>query len=319
MNNIGKILIVFTLIIIVGFVIIFKEKLVKKNDVVKVSEPEKVIFTSTKQEEISSNKIDVRLEKDILAIVEGEEITKKELESEYYKLSPKYRDQFKNDKDGYLEQMIIKKLLFQQAQKEGLITRSIDEEKQRDEAIHKLFTHLSSEIDIPKQKLIQFYEQNKTLMQGASFDQVENDIRSYVAQQKQNELIEEYVKELRANANVTLNEKWIEEQFALRSKNLLTDALKNGLPTVLDLVSDSCIPCQMMMPIFDELEKELKGKANVLLLQISDYRALANEYKVRVIPTQIFFDQNGKQQWRHEGFLTKEDILKKMREIGADL
>jgi thioredoxin 1 len=75
----------------------------------------------------------------------------------------------------------------------------------------------------------------------------------------------------------------------------------------------------MMKPIFAELEEELEGKANILILEIADYRDLGNEYQVRVIPTQIFFDQAGKQYWRHEGFLSKEDIIDKIKETGAEL
>ena len=96
-------------------------------------------------------------------------------------------------------------------------------------------------------------------------------------------------------------------------------SLNNGLPTVLDLGSSSCIPCKMMKPIFAELETELADKANILLLDISEYNTLADKYEVRVIPTQIFFDSEGKQYWRHEGFLAKEDILKKLQETGAEL
>jgi len=156
-------------------------------------------------------------------------------------------------------------------------------------------------------------------MQGAGYEQVKNDIRSYLAQQKQGEIVEHYIDEIRQEADVVLNEDWIARQIAAKPINPLTEAFANGLPTVLDLGSDTCVPCQMMMPIFAELEKELAGKANVILLQIADYRDLANKYKVRVIPTQIFFDQNGEQYWRHEGFLSKEDIIKKLKETGADL
>lgn len=110
-----------------------------------------------------------------------------------------------------------------------------------------------------------------------------------------------------------------EEQVASRPKTPLDDLLTNGLPTVLDLGSDSCIPCKMMKPIFAELEEELAEKVNILILDVSEYSNLADKYQVRVIPTQIFFDADGKQYWRHEGFLAKEDIIKKLKETGAEL
>jgi len=110
-----------------------------------------------------------------------------------------------------------------------------------------------------------------------------------------------------------------EEIDLVISENPLDDLLANGLPTVLDLGSSSCIPCKMMKPIFAELEVELAGKVNILILDISEYSNLAEKYQVRVIPTQIFFDASSKQYWRHEGFLSKEDILKKIEENGVEL
>jgi thioredoxin 1 len=40
-------------------------------------------------------------------------------------------------------------------------------------------------------------------------------------------------------------------------------------------------------------------------------------YKIRVIPTQVFFDADGKEVWRHEGFLPRADFVKKFAELGV--
>jgi len=75
---------------------------------------------------------------DVLAIVEGEEITEKELESEYEKLSSQYKDMFKNDKDLYLEQLIIKQLLVQKATEKGYIPAGNSSQSQEDTGIQQL-------------------------------------------------------------------------------------------------------------------------------------------------------------------------------------
>ncbi|MCK5200091.1 MAG: thioredoxin family protein [Spirochaetales bacterium] len=161
-----------------------------------------------------------------------------------------------------------------------------------------------------------FYYEHESEMKGAGFEQVKSDIRYYLVQQKQGGVIDQYITKLKSGAEIVLNEEWIRVQQVSIPPNPLTDALKNGKPTVLDLGASSCIPCKMMKPIFAELEKEYEGRANILLLEISDYRDIANKYKVRVIPTQIFFDKNGNQYWQHEGFFSKEDIIKKLNESG---
>jgi len=341
-NNFIKILIIAGLIIAVVAVIILKnqpasnekEAAVEKEssamDEVVIPLPEtKDLILSEKEKAAKQPETleDVKKENssksiaegDVLALVNGEEITKSYLEENFKTLSPQYRDMFKTNKDDYLDQLVIKELLVQKAVEKGYLQAGEKNPAQQDAGIQQLIAELGQDIDIPESELEQFYEENKGQMQGATYAQVENDIRNYLMQQKQGELIEIYIEDLHDSADVVLNKKWIEEQIAARPENPLTKVLDNGLPTVLDLGADSCVPCQMMMPIFDELETELAGKANVILLQIADYRDLANEYKVRVIPTQIFFDQNGEQYWRHEGFLSKEDIIKKLKETGAEL
>jgi thioredoxin 1 len=43
------------------------------------------------------------------------------------------------------------------------------------------------------------------------------------------------------------------------------------------------------------------------------------KYGIEVIPTQLFYDANGKELFRHVGFFGKEDILGKWKELGVDL
>ena len=292
-----------------------KEEQKNSNEIVK-SESFKKKQKNTKQ---NVNFISPKATGNVLAIVEGQKITKKDLQKEYRILPKQNKDMFKNDKDLFLEQLITKKILEQKATQKGYIPNENSSKSQKKSGIQQLISERAEDIEIPETKLKKFYRENKSQMQDAAYEQVKNNIRNYLIQQKQNKLVKMYINRIRDEADVVLNEEWLAEQLAVKPKNPLTDALKNGLPTVLDLGSDSCRPCQMMMPIFDELETELEGKANIILLEIAEYRNLANKYKVRVIPTQIFFDQNGEQYWRHEGFLSKEDILKKLKETGAAL
>ncbi len=90
------------------------------------------------------------------------------------------------------------------------------------------------------------------------------------------------------------------------------------LPRLLDLGSGTCIPCKMMAPILDELSAKYKGVFDVEFIDVRDEqsRPLIDLYRIRAIPTQIFLDSNGKKLWRHEGFISKDDILNKWKELG---
>lgn len=93
-------------------------------------------------------------------------------------------------------------------------------------------------------------------------------------------------------------------------------ALASGKPTIADFGARTCIPCKKMAPILEELNRELKGKANVTFTDVWETPALAKEYRVQMIPTQIFFDARGKEIKRHMGFIDKTDILKELKAAG---
>ncbi|MHC4207989.1 MAG: thioredoxin family protein [Planctomycetota bacterium] len=92
-----------------------------------------------------------------------------------------------------------------------------------------------------------------------------------------------------------------------------------GLPVLIDLGSDQCIPCKMMEPIIEELKTEYAQTMTVHFLDARKLPALSKLYGIKLIPTQIFYDSSGKELFRHEGFFSKEDILAKWKEFGIDL
>jgi thioredoxin 1 len=92
-----------------------------------------------------------------------------------------------------------------------------------------------------------------------------------------------------------------------------------GLPRLLDLGFTSCIPCKMMAPILEQLKQEQAGKVQVDFIDVWQDKQAGERYQVNLIPTQIFCDGSGKELFRHEGFMSKEDILSKCRELGFQL
>ena len=91
------------------------------------------------------------------------------------------------------------------------------------------------------------------------------------------------------------------------------------LPRLVDLGADKCIPCKMMAPILEGLKKEYAGIFNVEFFDVWENPDEAKKYKINIIPTQIFYDASGKELFRHEGFFSKEDILRKWKEFGVNL
>jgi thioredoxin 1 len=91
------------------------------------------------------------------------------------------------------------------------------------------------------------------------------------------------------------------------------------LPKLVDLGADKCIPCKTMAPILKELKNEYAGRMDVEFIDVWKNPQAGKSYKIKLIPTQIFFDASGKELFRHEGFFGKEDILAKWKDLGVDL
>ena len=81
-----------------------------------------------------------------------------------------------------------------------------------------------------------------------------------------------------------------------------------GKPVLLELGSHSCVPCKQMMPILIELSNE----------QMDFIVSFVDVWEVEGKSTQIFFDGAGKELFRHIGFYSKQDILNKWKELGAE-
>lgn len=101
--------------------------------------------------------------------------------------------------------------------------------------------------------------------------------------------------------------------------NSTGDQNQPKLPRLVDLGAGKCIPCKMMAPILEELRQEYAGRLRVDVYDVWEDPGIGDQYGVRIIPTQIFYDAGGKELWRHEGFMSKEDILAKWKELGVDL
>jgi thioredoxin 1 len=95
------------------------------------------------------------------------------------------------------------------------------------------------------------------------------------------------------------------------------DSPSPGQVTMIDLGADSCVPCKMMAPIIEELKREYAGRAEIIFYDVWKDPAPAKQYGIRAIPTQIFFDREGREVHRHVGFMDKKAIVDILTRLGV--
>ena len=90
-----------------------------------------------------------------------------------------------------------------------------------------------------------------------------------------------------------------------------------GMVTMIDLGAKKCIPCKMMAPIMEKMEKKYDGKAAIVFIDVWEHREQAERFGIRGIPTQIFYDADGKEVARHVGFMPEEAIVETLSRLGV--
>ena len=88
-------------------------------------------------------------------------------------------------------------------------------------------------------------------------------------------------------------------------------------PALVDVGAKQCIPCKMMEPVLEELKAEYAGVLRVEFIDVQVDPQTATKLGVRGIPTQIFYDRDGNEVKRHEGFMSKGDIVAMLEKLGV--
>lgn len=93
---------------------------------------------------------------------------------------------------------------------------------------------------------------------------------------------------------------------------------KKPLVTFVELGSVKCIPCRQMQPVMKAIEEKYKDQVKVVFYDVwkAEQYEYAEKYGIKVIPTQVFLDKNGKEFFRHEGFYPEAEIDKLLQKRG---
>ena len=102
--------------------------------------------------------------------------------------------------------------------------------------------------------------------------------------------------------------------IALTKENFDKEVTNASMPIVLDVYATWCGPCLQMMPIVEELSKELSKTHKFLKLNVDESRELAIKYGVTSIPTFVFI-KNGAVVGKETGYMSKEDLHNKIKQL----
>jgi len=265
----------------------------------------------------------------VLAQVNGEKITLGQFNRELEKAESPLKEMLRENPQQLLEGIIMNRVFLQEAKKQGL-TPPIKTYKDTDkdalspeealigELIKKKF---STPPTVTKEEIKLYYSLLKDRLGGKPLDEVSPMIEQIIREGKQQEEMKQYVTELRASAKVETDQirlqKIASKPPESNTEEELKKAFAGGKPFLVDFGANSCLPCRQLRPILKEISKEYAGKAQILVIDVYKYQHLAKEYKIQALPTLVFFDNKGKEVFRHPGAMNKDQIVAKLKEIGG--
>lgn len=91
--------------------------------------------------------------------------------------------------------------------------------------------------------------------------------------------------------------------------------LREGKPTVAEFGANACAACREMKPVLQALRREHGERIAVVDVDLIAQREhnYIQRYGIQLMPTQIFFDAQGREIGRNLGKLSGEQILARLR------
>jgi thioredoxin 1 len=258
-----------------------------------------------------------------LALVNDRKITVAQFGREIAKVPVPYQDIFREEPKQFLEQIILKEVLLQEAKRLGVKKDPAAKGEEAEVSMIQglLKREVMDKVKVSPEEVEGIYRKHRDQIGKKPLSEVAPMIEMAIRESKANDQMEEYLTSLKGKAKIEINEKRVQAIAAPAPPTNTVEEFKRALqgrkPVLVDFGANSCMPCREIRPILKEVEQEFTGKAQLLVLDVYKNQEIASQYRVQMIPTLIFFDKSGKEVFRHIGPWDKASIVSKLKEAGA--
>ena len=254
----------------------------------------------------------IKMDKGLLLQADGFKIQDSFMEEAFGQITPEIRKELEKNLLFLLDQEAIQKLIKQDAESMGITKEPMDEKM-----LQTYFERVTQNVTVTEKDVKIFYDENRDMVGGMSFEQVKESIKGLLLQQKKQEALEHHIQNLAQKCHMRINRDWVKKQVALARDNPLDRARLSGKATMVQFSSSGCAPCEMMKPIVSKLQKKYAKTINVISIPVRENQMLAKRFNVRAVPVQVFFDKEGKKVHHHMGFMAEADIISQLKKMGA--
>ena len=249
----------------------------------------------------------------VLLKTDGIEISAAEIDQMLQQAQPELRPQLEKNRFYLLEQEAARRVIVREARASSGLPANVSD----GEAIQRLFNQVAAKASVPESEARAFFDANKQLFSGDAYEVVADTIRQVLLENKKEEAIQEYIRSLEKRLAMQVNAEWVKAQYASARDNPVDRARTSGKPSLIEFGASGCVPCDMMQPILDKLRKTHADRLNVVFVHVGQEKVLAARFGIRAIPVQAFYDSNGNEVFRHEGFFAEAEVNKVLAKMGV--
>jgi len=213
-----------------------------------------------------------------------------------------------------LEQEAMMAVLAREARLSGTVSKDLSDTK----AIQAHLDQKFKDLKVSDEEANAFYQENKDMTDNTPFEQLKDVIIEAMIQQKKENLFNSYLLELGKRMDLSVNEDWVKAQYALAMDNPVDKARMSGKPSMIEFGATGCIPCDRMQPVMENMRKKFPESLNVVFINVREKQILGTRFGIETIPQQAFYDKNGTEVFRHEGFYAEEEVLKQLIKLGVE-
>ncbi|HEX2952323.1 MAG TPA: thioredoxin family protein [Armatimonadota bacterium] len=164
-----------------------------------------------------------------------------------------------------------------------------------------------------------FYREHKDdMFNGDDYDAVIDDLVQLLQNAKQHQTLNTYIRTISQRYPIELDAAWTQSVAANMLTTPLDKARRTGKPVLANFVVEYSLPCETMKPIMNEFKQNTQPAWTVLSIAGEADQFVNTRYDITTWPTQIIFDKNGNEVYRHAGVITKQRLLEQMKKVAGE-
>ncbi|MGC8863480.1 MAG: thioredoxin family protein [Armatimonadota bacterium] len=250
---------------------------------------------------------------DTIATAENFRITSKDLDEQINKAPAYIRDEMRNYPVYVLEDCVTDRLITLEA-KEWAASSGRDPDSDS-QLVRDYLDTQRPKPTVTEEEAAEFYKEHSKLYGDLPFERIRDAVIGYLADERQTQAQNQFKADASKRHKVRVSASWLALEYKKWAANPIEKARTSGKPTFVNFSVIGC--CDKTFPVVEDFRRSHADKVNVVFVHVGQEEVLAGMYGIRTIPVQIFFDKDGKEHFRHTGFLSKEQILAKLSEMGV--